>query len=76
MRGDLIIHFKVEFPDQVAKGSLKPLSALLPGKPQQPIIDDDVIEEHKLVDVTNEMAAAAAEQQEQQAGRNVQCAPQ
>jgi len=71
-KGDLILHFTVEFPDRIPAQNLKQLHALLPGKPEI-IIPDDATE-YNLELVTQEMLNSSNESQEGQ--QRVQCASQ
>lgn len=71
-RGDLIIHFNVEFPSKASAQNLKQLHALLPGK-SEPIVPDDATE-YELELVTQEMLQN--NEREEAAGRRVECASQ
>lgn len=72
-RGDLVLHFIVDFPDNISKQNVKRLYALLPGKPEITISDDAA--EYDLELVTPEMLNES-NQSEGHGHRNVQCASQ
>lgn len=72
-KGDLIIHFQVDFPEKIPQQNLKQLNALLPGK-NEIIIPDDAIE-YDLEPVTDEMLRNDSHEAQQRAG-GVQCANQ
>jgi DnaJ-class molecular chaperone len=72
-RGDLVIHFNVDFPSKIPAQNLKQLHALLPGKPEI-TIPDDVVQEYELELVTQEMLQQ--NEQQEAAGRRVECASQ
>ncbi|KAI6241315.1 hypothetical protein M3Y99_00357400 [Aphelenchoides fujianensis] len=72
LKGDLVIHFKVEFPAETPKRNLKQLHALLPGKNEIIVADDAV--EYETTDVTAEMVRNAQER-ESHGPRIQQCAP-
>lgn len=71
-RGDLVIHFNVDFPSKIPTQNLKQLHALLPGK-SEAIVPDDATE-HELELVTQEMLQNS--EREEAAGRRVECASQ
>lgn len=71
-RGDLVLHFHVEFPAKIPTQNLKQLHALLPGKPE--IIIPDDAQEYELELVTPEMLQQ--NEQQEAAGRRVECASQ
>uniref|UniRef100_A0A1I7SCM0 DnaJ subfamily A member 1 n=1 Tax=Bursaphelenchus xylophilus TaxID=6326 RepID=A0A1I7SCM0_BURXY len=72
-KGDLIIHFKVEFPDKINERNIARLFALLPGKPQVEI--PDIVEEKELIEVSPE-TIHAQENGHEGSGPQVQCATQ
>jgi DnaJ-class molecular chaperone len=71
-RGDLVIHFNVDFPKKIPPQNLKQLHALLPGKPEITIADDAT--EYELEHVTAEMLQNS--EREEAGGRRVECASQ
>lgn len=76
-RGDLVINFKVLFPDQIPVANLKKLYALLPGKVQvEEPMDADVCD---LIDIPPEQIhGARGRDDDEHGGRgpHVQCAQQ
>ncbi|CAD5209174.1 unnamed protein product [Bursaphelenchus okinawaensis] len=72
--GDLIISFKVEFPDQISEKNLAKLYALLPGKPE--IIIPDDVEEKELIEVGQETFRSQENGHGHGSGPQVQCATQ
>ncbi|KAI6207806.1 hypothetical protein M3Y96_00047800 [Aphelenchoides besseyi] len=61
LKGDLVIHFKVDFPSEIPKKNLKQLHALLPGKTE--IIEPDDAHVYEIQDVTDEMIRNAQERE-------------
>lgn len=79
-KGNLIVNFIVEFPDQIAQKNLKQLQALLPGKSRP--VTDDCIEEKELTPVSIEELRMEDEYRQHghghhgMPGNGVQCATQ
>jgi len=73
-RGDLIVNFKVNFPEKISPKSVEGLSALLPGK-TTPLIPDGA-EPVTLVPISESMFRSARQDDDEHQGQGVRCATQ
>jgi len=73
-RGDLVINFKVNFPDRIPQKSIKQLTELLPGK-STPMVPDDA-ERVTLVPIPESELRPQQEDLDEERGEQMRCATQ
>jgi DnaJ family protein A protein 1 len=75
-KGDLIVDFKVTFPEKILPKNVTQLAALLPSNGAEPLIPDDA-QMIQLIPVTESMLRSSREEDEFQGGpQGVRCATQ